>query len=161
MSSHVLEYKGYQGDIKTSVEDGVLYGQILHINDLVTYEGDTVPQLKAAFEESVDDYLEMCEEEGVEPDKPYKGSLNVRLGADTHRKLAMAAASQGMTTNETIKKVLDMWLRECPNGFQDGFPVVHHHTHNHIHEAPDDDVYHGQVALTYSKKPKPTLRVVS
>ncbi|WP_447044048.1 type II toxin-antitoxin system HicB family antitoxin [Vreelandella sp. H-I2] len=157
MNSQVLEYKGYQGAVETSIADGVLHGKILHINDLVTYEGETIAELKAAFEESVDEYLEMCEEEGIEPDKPYKGSLNVRIGSDVHRKLALAAARENITINETIKKILEMWLRDCPDGFQ----VVHHHTHNHIHEAPDDDIYHGQVALTYSNKPKPKLRVVS
>lgn len=145
MNSQVLEYKDYQGSIETSIEDGVLFGKILHINDLVTYEAESIPQLKTAFEESVDDYLEMCAEEGVAPDKPYRGSFNVRVGPTVHRKLALAAAREGMTINETIKKITETWLRDCP----DGFSVFHHHQHDYrvIHADESSKLYRGAVDL--------------
>lgn len=60
----MLEYKGYLGSVAYSAEDGVLHGRLEFIRDLVTYEGKDVKGLKAAFQEAVDDYLELCEAEG-------------------------------------------------------------------------------------------------
>lgn len=89
MTQH-LKYKGYQGTIEPQIDDGTLYGKIAFIRDLVTYEADTLPKLIAEFHLSVDGYLEDCEELDKEPDKPFKGSLNVRLGEELHRQMAMS-----------------------------------------------------------------------
>lgn len=161
MKLNVLEYKGYQGSVEVSVEDNVLHGKILHIVDLVTFEADTPEGLKAAFEEQVEEYLEFCEEEGVEPDKPYKGSFNVRLGPDLHRDLAIAATREGLGINETLKRLVEAWLRDCPSG---GFQLaMHHHSHEHFH-APtiDEDTYRGTVDYSINPAPRPevTLRMV-
>lgn len=127
MKPQILEYKGYQGSIEASIEDNVLHGKILHINDLVTYESETPAGLMDAFEAQVDDYLEFCREEGVEPDKPYKGSFNVRVGSSIHKRLVLAATREGMSLNETVAKVLANWLDDCT----DGFSVTHLHKHEH------------------------------
>lgn len=159
MKPQVLEYRGYQGSVECSIEDGVLHGKILHIVDLVTFEAETPVGLKQAFEESVDDYLETCVEEGVDPDKPYSGTFNVRVGPELHRKLALVASREGLGINETLKKVLETWLRECPDGFQ----VVHHHNHMHEHyhaPAPEADTYWGEIDISLTDQPRPDLRVV-
>ena len=75
-----MTYKDYIGSAEVSVEDGVLHGRLLGIRDLVTYEADTPAGLEAAYREAVDDYLADCAEEERKPDKPFKGSLNVRIG---------------------------------------------------------------------------------
>lgn len=72
-----FQHKGYLGSIELSVEDEVLHGKLLYINDLVTYEGDTISELKSAFIESVEDYISFCEKNGKSPEKPYKGSFNM------------------------------------------------------------------------------------
>ena len=66
--SAMLEYKGYFGSVAYSDEDRVLHGRVEFIRDLVTYEGKDVKGLKAAFQEAVDDYLELCKAEGGKPD---------------------------------------------------------------------------------------------
>ena len=63
----MFQYKDYQGSIEYSPEDGVHHGQVLGISDLVSYEADTIEALQSAFRESVDDYLQFCEQEGLEP----------------------------------------------------------------------------------------------
>ena len=73
--SNLLEYKDYLGTVEYSSSDKVLYGKVIGINGLVSYEGDSIESLQADFEEAVDDYLEMCAEQGVEPQKTYKGLL--------------------------------------------------------------------------------------
>lgn len=65
----LLSHKGYNGSIETSVADDTLHGKILFINDLVTYEAQSVAQLKAEFADAVDDYLETCSAIGKKPEK--------------------------------------------------------------------------------------------
>jgi predicted HicB family RNase H-like nuclease len=57
---------------------------------LFTYEAADAKGLKKAFEEAVLDYLSMCRDQKIEPEKPFKGSLNVRLGPQLHRRVAIA-----------------------------------------------------------------------
>ncbi len=87
-----LKYKGYIGSIETSLEDNCLFGKILFIKALVSYEGKTVAELDAAFHEAVDDYLATCQSLGQTPEKPCKGSFNVRVGHELHLAAALAAA---------------------------------------------------------------------
>lgn len=92
-----FNYKGYMGTIEPDLESNTLFGKLFGIRQLVTYEADTMPELKQAFEDSVDDYLAYCEEEGITPDTPCKGSFSVRVGSELHA-LALAKA-QSMNTN--------------------------------------------------------------
>ena len=103
-----MTYKDYTGSAEVSVEDGVLHGRLLGIRDLVTYEADTPAGLEAAFREAVDDYLADCAEEERKPDKPFKGSLNVRIGADLHRQVAMEAFERHMSLNDLLVRKLRM-----------------------------------------------------
>ncbi len=64
-----MEYKTYYTDVQVSAEDKVFHGKIKGINDLVSFEGRTVAELKKAFHEAVDDYVATCEELGKEPEK--------------------------------------------------------------------------------------------
>ena len=69
--SNLLKYKDYRGQVEYSDEDSTFYGRILGINDLVSFEGSTVEELKKSFIESVDDYIETCKELGKNPEKEY------------------------------------------------------------------------------------------
>lgn len=76
MADKPMSYKGYLGSIEASVEDACLHGKLLFIDDLITYEGDTVPALVDAFRAAVDDYLAYCEETGKQANKTFSGSFN-------------------------------------------------------------------------------------
>ncbi|POU49610.1 type II toxin-antitoxin system HicB family antitoxin [Pantoea sp. PSNIH4] len=104
--SKLLKYKNYFGSIEVSTDDMVLFGRIECINDVVTYEADTVPALQAAFEEAVDDYLETCQALGRPADKPMSGTFNVRVGEDLHKKAYLQARSAGMNLNEFVKEAV-------------------------------------------------------
>lgn len=119
-----LQYKSYLGSIECSVEEGCLHGKILHINDLVTYEAQTVPELEAAFKESVDDYLETCAQVGKAPDKAFKGTFNVRMTPELHKTAAIKAALAETTLNDFVSKA----VAEKVAGHE-----VHHHNEQHIH----------------------------
>ncbi|EJG9788951.1 type II toxin-antitoxin system HicB family antitoxin [Klebsiella pneumoniae] len=117
--NNLMKYKGYYGSSSISIEDGVMHGKLECINDLVTYEGSTVAELRAAFEEAVDDYLLTCEEIGKSPDKTMSGSFNVRIGEYLHKKAYLAAKSRGMTLNDYVKQAVE----DAINGRKE----VHYH----------------------------------
>lgn len=103
MNDRILSYKNYSGSIEVSIEDGCLHGEILFINDLVSYEAENVRELQAAFAEAVDSYLDKCRREGLEPDKPCSGTFNVRLAPELHRSASVAAAGKGQSLNDFVK----------------------------------------------------------
>ena len=72
----VLEYKGYHGTVEYSAEDNILFGSIIGITSLISYEAQSTDELKVNFESAVDEYLELCAEKGISPKKKYKGVLN-------------------------------------------------------------------------------------
>lgn len=67
---NTMTYRGYAARIEYSDEDRSFVGHIAGINDVVGFHGESVPGLRAAFEEAVEDYLEACEKLGRAPQKP-------------------------------------------------------------------------------------------
>jgi predicted HicB family RNase H-like nuclease len=102
----ILEYKTYYGSVHFSSEDEIFYGKLLGVDDLVNFEGASVKELKKAFHEAVDDYLETCEELGKEPNKTYKGSFNVRISTDLHKAAAVYAAVNNISLNDFVKSAI-------------------------------------------------------
>ena len=101
-----MEYKGYIGSIEFSGNDGVFYGKVQGIRSLISYEGTTAKELVEDFHGAVDEYLETCADEGKEPEVAYKGSLNVRLGGDLHRRAAIYALSHQQSLNSFIEEAV-------------------------------------------------------
>ena len=108
--STILEYKGYYGSIEYSDVDEVLHGRLEFIRDLVTYEGSDAKSLKLAFQEAVDDYLNLCQAEGRKADIPLKGSFNVRPGRDLHRRAMLYAKRRGLNLNSVVSDALRRYL---------------------------------------------------
>ena len=104
---NTMSYKGYIGSVAFSEEDDILFGKIEGIGSVVTYEGKSVLELKTAFHEAVDDYLTFCEEKGIEPQKSYSGSLNVRLTPSIHSQVATLAKKAGISINAFIREAVE------------------------------------------------------
>lgn len=104
----LLRHRSYSGSAEVSIEDDCLHGRVLHIDDVITYEGQTVKDLARAFQAAVDEYLTHCAGIGKDPNKPYGGTLNVRLGSDRHRRLAEVGGSRGVNLNTAIVQAVDM-----------------------------------------------------
>jgi predicted HicB family RNase H-like nuclease len=102
-----MTYKGYSGKIEYDDEAGIFHGEVIDIKDVITFQGDNVKDLKKAFEDSVDDYLNFCLQKGEEPDKPFSGQFIVRIPADLHRKVFVKAAKSGSSLNAWIISVLN------------------------------------------------------
>lgn len=105
-----LKHKNYYGSVEFSADDNTLYGKIIGINDLVTYEAESVNELKNSFKEAVEDYLETCKELEKEPNKFYKGIFNVRTSSRVHAYLAILAEKKQMKLNEVVNKAFDFLM---------------------------------------------------
>ncbi|MES2554922.1 MAG: type II toxin-antitoxin system HicB family antitoxin [Bacteroidota bacterium] len=103
---NTLTYKDYIGTVEFDAENDLFFGTIHGIHDLVNFEGTSVQELKLAFEEAVDDYLETCATLGRAPNKTYKGSFNIRVSIELHRKSALIAAEKKVTLNDFVKWAL-------------------------------------------------------
>lgn len=107
MMKNVLEYKGYFAKIEYSADDMVLCGKIEGIRDLVNFESSDPSLIEFEFHSAVDDYLELCEELGVSPDKAYSGTFNVRVKPETHRAAAMTAEKRGLSLNQLVSQAIE------------------------------------------------------
>ena len=110
MEKNYLEYKGYYTRIEFSPEDKVLFGKIEGINDLVNFESDSANEIENEFHAAVDDYLEFCSDAGLIPDKPYKGTFNVRVTPELHRSAAIAAFKKNISLNEFVKLAMESYI---------------------------------------------------
>ena len=106
MMTNTLKYKDFLGSVEYSDGDNCFFGKIIGTTDLVTFEGDSVETLKAAFAEAVEDYLALCKEVGKEPQKAYKGSFNIRISPDLHKEAVMLASRRGISLNAFVEKTL-------------------------------------------------------
>lgn len=101
-----LEYKGYTGSIEYSKSDDCLHGRVLGLGRQlsITYEGESLAELKEDFKDAVDDYLESCAAKGEVPKKPYSGQFVVRMPSELHQRLAEYAQSHGGSINDAMIK---------------------------------------------------------
>lgn len=109
-----LEYKGYKGSVEYSKADNCLLGKVLGMNkDLILYEGNTIDELRSDFEAGIDSYIAGCLADGVEPRKPYSGTLNIRISPEIHSKIAAIAQETGTTINTVIRSMLEKEVKTC------------------------------------------------
>jgi predicted HicB family RNase H-like nuclease len=108
----LILYNGYYGSVHFDSEDLIFHGKIEFIRALVSYEAIDAKGLKKAFEEAVDDYLEMCQSQKIQPEKPFKGSLNVRLGPELHRQVAIVAEQRHLSINKFIADTLNQAMQD-------------------------------------------------
>jgi len=106
----ILQYKDYYASVSFSAEDDIFHGKVIGINDLISFEGDSVKTLKDAFIEAVDDYLETCIQINKQPEKMYKGSFNVRIPSELHKKAAIASAIYNISLNDFVKNAINLAL---------------------------------------------------
>lgn len=110
----MMEYKGYIAAIEYDDSVDLLHGRVINSGHypIATFEAVDVEGLREEFHRSIDDYLAWCEEDGVEPRRPYSGKLNVRLGTDLHQRAAVSAATNGMSLNNWIAQALEQVLTQ-------------------------------------------------
>ncbi len=102
----MMEYKGYVGKVEFDDDANIFHGEVINLRDVVTFQGETVGELRLAFKDSVDDYLELCEERGESPEKPYSGKFIVRVEPELHKAVAMRAKMDHKSLNAWVHDTL-------------------------------------------------------
>lgn len=98
----MMNYKGYIGKVEYDDENRIFSGEVVNSRAVITFHGKSVEELEKEFRISVDEYIDWCHEDGIEPEKPYSGRFNVRFDPELHRRAAIAASSLGMSLNSFI-----------------------------------------------------------
>ena len=104
---NAMTYKGYAARIEFDAEDRIFFGRLTGIRDIVTFHGQTVDELEAAFKDAVDHYLDTCAKLGDAPNKPYSGKLTLRIPPKVHAAIASAAETSGKSLNKWVAELLD------------------------------------------------------
>src|SRR4028118_906320 len=118
-SMNFLIYRGYAASLQVDPKSQVIRGQVIDIRDSIVFKGETVKEAEKAFHDSVDAYLEFCEELGKEPSKPFSGKFLYRTTPAKHRLLAIAATKEGKSINAWLEKAVDQALDESlPKEYQ-------------------------------------------
>lgn len=104
--SNLLSYKNYNGTVEYSKEDNCLFGKVIGLKSLLSYEGESLSELEQDFRNVIDEYLDECQEQRMEPEQPYKGSFNVRITPELHRTIALYALEHGKSLNAAVEEAI-------------------------------------------------------
>jgi predicted HicB family RNase H-like nuclease len=102
----MFTYKGYIGKIDYDDEVGIFHGEVINTRDVITFQGKSVNELKRALKDSVENYIQFCQERGEEPDRPFLGKFLVRVPPEVHREAFLKAKSAGKSLNAWVKEVI-------------------------------------------------------
>ncbi len=111
----MLEYKGYIGKVEFDDEAEIFHGEIINLKDVITFQGRSVAELRKAFKESVNDYLEFCAERHESPEKPLSGNFTLRLDPELHRKIYLQARILNKSLNSWLTEILKSTVDSEPN----------------------------------------------
>lgn len=110
----LMEYKGYHAKIEYSDEDETFVGRVIGLADVIIFDGDSIVELTDSFHMALDEYLEFCKELGKEPDKEFKGSFNVRIEPELHKKAVIEAEKKDISLNQYVAEAIEQHIN-MPN----------------------------------------------
>ena len=104
-----MQYRGYLAAIEYDESVDLFHGKVVNAGDypIATFEASNVEGLKREFRISIEEYLAFCKEKGLEPAKPYSGSVSVDLGPALHRRATLVSMEDGISLDDWIKKVIE------------------------------------------------------
>ncbi len=106
----LMNYKNYYGSVNFDTEERIFFGQIEFIRDLANYEARDADNLLKAFHEAVDSYLDDCKILGKAPNKPFKGSFNIRIEPSLHKEIALYAIKHGASLNGIVQEAINKFI---------------------------------------------------
>ncbi len=104
---NTITYKGYITTLETDIDDGILVGRVINTRDIIGFHGQTISEAIESFHAAIDEYLEDCQQRGIDPNKPYSGKFNLRLPPALHGEIASAAAKSGKSLNQWVMEKLE------------------------------------------------------
>ena len=108
----MMEYKGYSAKVEFDSDANIFHGEVINLRDVITFEGETVKELKQAFQDSVDDYLDFCAQRGEVPEKPYSGKFVIRVEPELHKNITIEARKAGKSLNVWISDAIYKALKD-------------------------------------------------
>jgi len=108
----MLIYKGYIGHVEFDDEADIFHGEVINTRDVITFKGRTVAELKKAFHDSINDYLDFCKERNEEPEKPFSGKFNLRIDPELHRQVYITARQHKVSLNQWIAEAIRHHIQE-------------------------------------------------
>ena len=109
----MMEYKGYIGKVEFDDAANLFYGEVVNLRDVITFAGESVAELRRAFEESIDDYLAFCAERNEAPEKPYTGAFTLRVKPELHRAVSVQARLANKSLNRYVSDLLEQSVRQA------------------------------------------------
>ncbi len=98
----MLKYRGYSGIVEYDSKGKIFTGEVIGLHSVITFHGRTPEEIEESFRQSIDLYIQMCEADGVTPEKPYSGRFNVRISPELHHDIAERAALDRKSLNEWV-----------------------------------------------------------
>jgi predicted HicB family RNase H-like nuclease len=108
----MIEYKGYVGVFEFDEDLGQFHGYVVNTQDVISFYGSSVEELRAELKNSVEEYLAFCAEKGRDPEKPFSGNLSIRTRPDIHRRIAIQAARRRVSMNSFVESILEKAVSE-------------------------------------------------
>ncbi len=103
----MMEYKGYVAKVEFDDEADIFHGEVINLRDVITFEGQSVAELRQAFEDSVEDYLDFCRQRNEDPEKPFSGKFSIRVDPELHRKITTQARLANKSLNKWVSDTLE------------------------------------------------------
>jgi len=113
---NTLTYKGYHATIEFDARDAIFVGNVIGLRAVVSFHGTSIRELRAAFKESVEDYLEYCRAQKIDPERPVSGRLLLRLPVELHQQAVLRAEAEGLSLNQWVVDQLRDALRQRATG---------------------------------------------
>jgi predicted HicB family RNase H-like nuclease len=110
-----MTYKGYKADIKFDSDANTFYGEILNSSAVIHFRGNSVEALEKSFKEGIDEFLTICEEEGISPERPFSGEFRVRISPDLHKEIFLQSKKENFSINKFVIKAFEEKLANCEN----------------------------------------------
>jgi len=104
---NMMSVDGYQAKIEYDAELDMFRGEILGLNGGADFYGRTPEELRTEFRKSLQVFLEVCREKGIEPRRHYSGKFNVRIPPALHERLAIVAQAEGKSLNTLAHEALE------------------------------------------------------
>lgn len=149
---NLMEYKGYHAKITFDSEDNIFVGEVVGIKDSLNFHGSSVEELKEMFQQSIDNYLCMCENFNKTPDKEYSGVFNVRIKPELHKKLVLNAANEEITLNALMNRIVDNYFSKKEASENKTFTVIYYMPNpaQNSH-APEPIVFNERRTINYGR----------
>ena len=102
----MIEYKGYIGVVEFDPEIDSFHGTVINTNDVITFYGSSVAELRKEMMKSIEEYFQVCREHKRKPEEPFSGKLMIQTSPELHRRIALEAALRRVNMNTYIQEIL-------------------------------------------------------